>query len=151
MKKKCVVLGCENYPEYGEFIGDICAPCHAMISTGDFRHGTTIFHDMFNKYALAEYYPSTTQVNLENFFKILEHCWTKDARHNELQPSWKTEDIFDESYGIYRRRFYIFTRGHLTNGALIESMRKNKMLWKKTWEMSNSDGLHVFSFLIQDN
>lgn len=31
---KCIVEGCTNRHGEGRFVGDICAPCYAMITTG---------------------------------------------------------------------------------------------------------------------
>lgn len=32
---KCLVKGCKNNSEAGTFIGELCTPCHQMITTGD--------------------------------------------------------------------------------------------------------------------
>ena len=32
--KRCVVKFCENRSDHGNFVGDICAPCHAFIAEG---------------------------------------------------------------------------------------------------------------------
>jgi len=138
----------------GRFIGDLCSPCHEMITTGNVKYGTTFFHDILDKYALVERYPSATTTNLVNFFKVLETYWVKDPlppAFEAIDPAWETEDVFDESYGCYCRRVYILTQGRLDNEMLIESMRKNKLLWQKTWEVSNKQGLHVFSFHLEDH
>jgi hypothetical protein len=37
--KKCLVKGCENYSHQGQFVGDLCAPCHTMITTGKVSQG----------------------------------------------------------------------------------------------------------------
>jgi len=31
---KCIVEGCTNHQHEGAFVGDICRPCYAMITTG---------------------------------------------------------------------------------------------------------------------
>lgn len=33
--EKCIVHGCGNEKHQGNFIGDICAPCFHIITTGD--------------------------------------------------------------------------------------------------------------------
>ena len=33
--KNCIVLGCDNNSRDGSFVGDLCAPCHTFITTGD--------------------------------------------------------------------------------------------------------------------
>jgi hypothetical protein len=35
MTNKCIVHGCINCKDEGEFIGDICAPCYGMITEGN--------------------------------------------------------------------------------------------------------------------
>jgi hypothetical protein len=37
--KKCLVFGCENHSNQGTFIGDLCAPCHRLITTGEVNYG----------------------------------------------------------------------------------------------------------------
>jgi len=32
--KKCIVYGCVNHNNEGQFIGELCAPCYAMITSG---------------------------------------------------------------------------------------------------------------------
>lgn len=44
--KKCLVKGCTNTNDQGRFIGDLCAPCHDMLTSGKLRTGTTFIHDM---------------------------------------------------------------------------------------------------------
>lgn len=39
--RKCLVRGCENYSDAGTFVGDLCFPCHEMITTGQI-HPTNI-------------------------------------------------------------------------------------------------------------
>lgn len=31
---KCIVKGCNNCSHEGRFIGDLCAPCYTMLTTG---------------------------------------------------------------------------------------------------------------------
>ena len=46
--KKCLVKGCGNYSDGGTFIGDLCAPCHRMITTGVVHHANpTFIGDLF--------------------------------------------------------------------------------------------------------
>jgi len=46
MTDKCIVYGCQNHKHQGSFEGDLCAPCHRMLTTGEPKHGTTFVHDM---------------------------------------------------------------------------------------------------------
>lgn len=43
MDKHCIVKGCLNGSTQGEFIGDLCAPCHKMITTGIVHHASPTF------------------------------------------------------------------------------------------------------------
>lgn len=36
--KKCIVLNCANHSEEGEFVGDLCAPCHQFVAEGKGRY-----------------------------------------------------------------------------------------------------------------
>lgn len=38
MQKWCIVKGCINTRDQGKFIGDLCAPCHEMLTTGEIKH-----------------------------------------------------------------------------------------------------------------
>ena len=33
-RKKCIVMDCVNHTDEGEFIGDLCAPCHRFVTSG---------------------------------------------------------------------------------------------------------------------
>jgi hypothetical protein len=46
LPRKCLVKGCTNHSNQGTFIGDLCMPCHEMITTGILRSGTTFIHNM---------------------------------------------------------------------------------------------------------
>ncbi len=34
-EQKCIVKDCENHKHEGDFVGDLCKPCHQFITTGD--------------------------------------------------------------------------------------------------------------------
>jgi hypothetical protein len=34
MADKCIVHGCSNHTSQGRFVGEMCGPCHTMITTG---------------------------------------------------------------------------------------------------------------------
>jgi hypothetical protein len=44
--RKCLVDGCKNHSNQGKFIGDLCMPCHDMLTTGKLRGGATFIHNM---------------------------------------------------------------------------------------------------------
>ena len=45
----CIVKGCKNTKNQGEFIGDLCLPCYNMLTTGVIGRGDTFIHKMKNK------------------------------------------------------------------------------------------------------
>ncbi|QIG72345.1 hypothetical protein EVB32_149 [Rhizobium phage RHph_TM39] len=51
---KCLVHGCENHPSQGQFVGDLCLPCHSMITTGKVHNRDLTFvgdlHREVNQY-----------------------------------------------------------------------------------------------------
>jgi hypothetical protein len=49
MKKKCLVFGCTNCEGEGLFIGDLCLPCHNMLTTGKIEGSGTFIHDLKEK------------------------------------------------------------------------------------------------------
>jgi hypothetical protein len=40
---ECIVKGCTNKKHEGKFIGDICAPCYHIITTGDLKQPSNNF------------------------------------------------------------------------------------------------------------
>ena len=45
--QKCIVKGCDNHSNHGEFVGDICKPCYVMLTTGNCGSvGNTFIHAM---------------------------------------------------------------------------------------------------------
>jgi hypothetical protein len=46
----CLVMGCGNKRD---FVGGLCAPCHAMLTSGEVGPGNTFIHQMFNQLAGA--------------------------------------------------------------------------------------------------
>jgi hypothetical protein len=46
LPKKCLVDGCTHTSSQGRFIGDLCLPCHTMLTDGVVRPGHTFIHDM---------------------------------------------------------------------------------------------------------
>ena len=47
--KKCIVKGCTNYQGQGYFVGDLCAPCHRMLTTGNAAHNNTFVGELHQK------------------------------------------------------------------------------------------------------
>ena len=43
MEAKCIVHGCTNHEHQGSFEGDMCSPCHRMITTGKINPSTNWF------------------------------------------------------------------------------------------------------------
>lgn len=49
--KKCLVHGCKNSSDQGTFIGDLCSPCHNMITTGNIHPcNITFIGKLYKKY-----------------------------------------------------------------------------------------------------
>jgi hypothetical protein len=38
LMKRCIVMGCTNTSDEGAFIGDLCAPCHRFVASGEGIH-----------------------------------------------------------------------------------------------------------------
>jgi hypothetical protein len=34
VRKKCIVMNCSNHTDEGEFVGDLCSPCHKFVTSG---------------------------------------------------------------------------------------------------------------------
>ncbi len=43
MSDKCIVHGCPNRKGEGTFFGDLCGPCHHMLTTGQVQEGGETF------------------------------------------------------------------------------------------------------------
>lgn len=41
---KCIVHDCKNHDHQGAFVGNLCAPCHHMLTTGVLGFGGTFVH-----------------------------------------------------------------------------------------------------------
>lgn len=54
MTTKCIVAGCQNHKDEGRFVGDLCAPCYNMITTGEIKYGTTFIHKLASRSNLLE-------------------------------------------------------------------------------------------------
>ncbi len=51
MKKstKCIVYGCTNHTDEGEFKNDICLPCYEMLTTGKIKPSTNFIWKLYLK------------------------------------------------------------------------------------------------------
>ena len=58
----CIVKGCLNYSNEGEFIGDLCVPCYEMLTTGRIHHANRTFIGDMNR----------DNIKKENEIKILK-------------------------------------------------------------------------------
>lgn len=47
---KCLVKGCANHQSQGMFVGELCKPCHSMITTGHIGCGKTFIHQLAGSY-----------------------------------------------------------------------------------------------------
>lgn len=76
MSKRCMVHGCENRSHQGCFVGDMCAPCYAMITSGDTSIRSTNFISKLktipaSKYLTRALYRHRTGGIMEVKFTIL--------------------------------------------------------------------------------
>jgi hypothetical protein len=56
MAVKCLVKGCQNHQGEGGFVGDLCSPCHRMITQGLVdEHGLTFIHALAKKLLAIKY------------------------------------------------------------------------------------------------
>lgn len=46
--KRCIVFGCLNYEGEGEFVGDLCYPCHRMLVSGILNPSSAFFVERIN-------------------------------------------------------------------------------------------------------
>ena len=46
MSDKCIVHGCLNRKHQGNFTGDLCMPCHNMLTSGEVKYGETFIHGL---------------------------------------------------------------------------------------------------------
>jgi len=67
---ECLVKGCTNKRHEGKFIGDLCAPCHEMITTGEIGSGATFVHRVLSDLRRTE--------------KMNEKMWSKNNAIYEL-------------------------------------------------------------------
>lgn len=45
---ECIVKGCKNRKNQGQFVYDICQPCHTHITTGEIGYTDSFLGKMFN-------------------------------------------------------------------------------------------------------
>lgn len=41
--EKCIVKGCKNHKHEGQFVGDVCSPCHTMLTEGRYMPSSAWF------------------------------------------------------------------------------------------------------------
>ena len=92
---KCIVKGCRNHKYEGRFVGDLCAPCHTMITTGNLNPS----YAWFGK-------------EIESLRQQLAECQKDAARYHEIRRQniasvnedrepWEqlcTEKLFDKIF-----------------------------------------------------
>lgn len=67
---KCIVFGCTNHKYEGQFVGDLCRPCHYVITTGDFSKMPTrgsIFDTMSHDLRMSNDKIEQIKLNLSRF------------------------------------------------------------------------------------
>lgn len=43
---KCIVHNCSNTTDKGKFVGDLCFPCHQMLTTGQLSYGDSFLGEL---------------------------------------------------------------------------------------------------------
>jgi hypothetical protein len=54
-RARCLVYRCPNHKDEGVFVGDLCAPCHKMLTTGRIpkMRGETFIHRLVDDLTAA--------------------------------------------------------------------------------------------------
>lgn len=47
--QRCIVKDCTNYAHQGKFVGDLCEPCHHMITTGEIGPTTSFLRNLVER------------------------------------------------------------------------------------------------------
>ena len=69
-RKKCIVMGCENHDDEGEFVGDLCSPCHKFVTSGRGVH--------------SQAYRNAKQIELRKMVLDLQFMPETDVDRKEL-------------------------------------------------------------------
>jgi hypothetical protein len=75
-EEKCIVFGCSNRKGEGTFIGDLCAPCHKYITTGEIGHANSFLGKLSRiKKSIEKYYGWAIQTRSEREGLIGRYWW----------------------------------------------------------------------------
>ena len=108
-KEECLVLGCTNKKHQGEFVGDLCGPCHNMLTTGNFGYGKTYFHEMAKQIERLKQTQGVWEPKIaESFFTnnssgqtILTILYKEEG--NENHNAYKTIQLAEKASVLQRR------------------------------------------------
>ncbi|MBK3779827.1 hypothetical protein G3A43_06140 [Paraburkholderia aspalathi] len=82
--EKCIVKGCQNHKHQGLFVGDLCTPCHRMLTTGNVRASSAWFA---KELAEIRATPTTVTAALADFHA----AWKKLPEvHGYSKPDFET-------------------------------------------------------------
>ena len=84
---KCIMKGCKNHTNEGKFVGDLCAPCHSLITTGKIEgYGCGVFGaTIIENESLKEQLSKMILKELSDFIKV--------ARKDDLSVLDKLDNI----------------------------------------------------------
>jgi hypothetical protein len=69
MNEKCIIYGCNNKKNQGNFIGNLCVPCYEMITTGEIKYGYTFIHEINREKCRLEQIIEKLTDTLEEYVK----------------------------------------------------------------------------------
>ncbi len=70
MGTNCIVKGCCNRTDQGDFMGNLCMPCYNMLSTGELGFGNTFVHDLLDKKTYHSKEKKSQQMTEKNHSKF---------------------------------------------------------------------------------
>jgi hypothetical protein len=87
-RKKCLVMNCENHSDEGEFVGDLCFPCHEFVSSGRGTH--------------SQAYRNARQVEPRKMAFDLELLTTNDVNRKDLTCMFCRFPDCDRTFTLHR-------------------------------------------------
>lgn len=86
---KCIIDGCNNTKDQGNFVGDICSPCYELLTSGDLdkhKQGTSFIHKIkkCNCKPKEKYVDIEVDFTDEEFLKIAKAAHNLDITFNEF-------------------------------------------------------------------
>jgi len=84
--RKCIVYGCKNHETEGGFVGDLCTPCHTMITTGELMPSNSFLGELkqcmdFVQFVATDYHELSyekAQWQRDDWKKRAKRIWYND-------------------------------------------------------------------------